>query len=382
MKRVVCLCLFVVIQLVVFASGDEIKKKSIQHEMDALVLENKIPGLNFSIVYADGRQDNYSSGLANLKTKEPLNQNSVMFSGSVGKTYAVAILMQLVEAGKVDLKKKLISYFPDHKWLHRLPNISDISVEMLVKHTTGLPRYINAQEIWESLRTNPNKVWTYKERLSYIFDMEPLHEAGKSWAYSDSNYLLIGMLIEKITGSDYYDEVEKRLLISENLKSTYPATQRDVPNLPVAYSKLPEFFRMPEVVVIDGEYVFNPQMEWTGGGMASTTSDLARWAKLYYEAKMFSKSSLDMIIVPNENGQNLTEGYSYGMGSFIYKTDFGKAYGHTGFVPGFNSIMAYFPQYKIAVALQSNCDFAKTDMSFIEYLNRILENVIPDLSNK
>lgn len=101
MKRVVCLCLFVVIQLVVFASGDEIKKKSIQHEMDALVLENKIPGLNFSIVYADGRQDNYSSGLANLKTKEPLNQNSVMFSGSVGKTYAVAILMQLVEAEKL-----------------------------------------------------------------------------------------------------------------------------------------------------------------------------------------------------------------------------------------------------------------------------------------
>jgi len=131
-------------------------------------------------------------------------------------------------------------------------------------------------------------------------------------------------------------------------------------------------FRMPEIVVVDGKYAFNPQMEWTGGGMASTTPDLARWAKIYYEGQLFSDSLLNKITTPNSNAKMLDDSLAYGMGSFIYKTKFGKALGHTGFVPGFVSIFAYYPDKKIAVALQINCDYAADKLKLIDYLDKIL----------
>ena len=155
------------------------------------------------------------------------------------------------------------------------------------------------------------------------------------------------------------------------LTKTHSGISRKIENLPVGYSKPNELFNMPEITVIDGEFIFNPQLEWTGGGMASTTSDLAKWAKIYYENKLFSKQSLLKIITPNTNGK-LSEKESYGMGSFIYHTKFGELYGHTGSFPGFVSIFAYHPKLEVAIALQINCDYAKEKMSLVEYLEEIL----------
>ena len=236
--------------------------------------------------------------------------------------------------------------------------------------------------VWDSLQANPDKIWTYEERLSFIFNQTPVHEAGKSWAYSDSNYLLIGMLIEEITNSPYYDEVYPRILRKEGLTTTYPGDTREIPNLSGGYSKLDAFFRMPEKMVVDGKYAFNPQMEWTGGGFASTTSDLAKWAKAYYEAKYFSTESLNQIVTPNKNALDLGGETAYGMGSFIFGSKHGKMYGHTGFVPGFLSVFGYFPESKTAVALQVNCDYATEKMSLNAYLYKILEVVEMNVSKE
>ena len=346
-----------------------------QNVLDELVKMNNIPGLNFSIINKNGQQFNYSSGFADTTNMVKLNENHVLFSGSVGKTYAVAVLMQLVDEGKVELGKPFMSYFPNHEWLFNIPNIEDITVEMLLNHTSGLPRYINDEEVWKTLKANPDKVWTYKDRLSYTFNMEPVHEPGKSWSYSDTNYLLIGMLIEKITGSDYYDEVTKRILKPGMLNNTYPSLKRDIPNLAVGYSALGEPFNMSGAMVKDGIYAFNPQMEWTGGGFSSTTPDLARWAKMYFEGKFFSEKMLQKITTPSEQGTEIAEGFSCGMGCFIYNTENGIAYGHTGLFPGYNTIFAYFPEQKIAIALQVNCDYARKDMDLIEYVLYILNNM-------
>ena len=117
--------------------------------------------------------------------------------------------------------------------------------------------------------------------------------------------------------------------------------------------------------------IFNPQFEWTGGGIACTTSDLAKWAKIYYESELFSMESLKQILSPNKYGK-LTDNLSYGMGSFIYNTKLGDLYGHTGTFPGYVSIFVYHSQLEIAIALQINCDYAKEKMNLIEYLERIL----------
>jgi D-alanyl-D-alanine carboxypeptidase len=349
-----------------------VEPDAVQQKLNDIVVIADIPGLNFSMIDASGEPQSWSAGFSDTTARIPLKTKHVLFSGSVGKTYAVAVLMQLVEEGKVDLDRKFADYFPDHEWLNRLPNMDDITVRMLLQHTSGLPRYINVQGVWETLRDEPDKVWTYEDRLQYIFDTEALHPAGEGWAYSDSNYLLIGMLIEKITGKPYYDEVRARLLEPLQLSNTHPSLRRDIPGLPVAYSMLPEFFCMPGVVVEDGKYVMNPQMEWTGGGMASTTADLARWAKAYYTAEVFSDASLQEIVTPNPQAQDGGRGMAYGMGSFIYQTKQGKAYGHTGFVPGFNALFAYFPDRDIAVAVQTNCDYIESRIGLMQVVEAVL----------
>lgn len=373
MKKIILILIFPLLYLACNSAEKDKNNSEIERIANELVAENNIPGLNLSIVYKDGKQQNYSFGYADIQNKNELNSEHVMFSGSIGKTYAVAIIMQLAEAGDIQIGDKIQDYFPETEWLEKLPNINDITIEMLLQHTSGLSRYVFQEGFWDLVIDFPDKVWTYEDRLSFVFNTDPVHEAGKGWGYSDTNYILLGMLIEKITGSYYYDEVRNRILVPSKLTSTYSADTRKINNLCVGYSKPNELFSMPTEIVVNGECIFNPQFEWTGGGVACTTSDLAKWAKIYYESILFSKESLKQMITPNKNGE-LSDNLSYGMGSFVYHTKLGDMYGHSGTFPGYKSIFVYHPQLEIAIALQINCDYATEKMSMVEYLEKILIN--------
>ena len=349
----------------------------VQKVLDELVTSNDIPGLNFSIIMPDGKQFDFSSGLENTSTKTPLTQSHLLLSGSIGKTYAVALLMKLVDEGKVNLDEKITKYIPNDSWIQKIPNINQLTVKMLLQHTSGLPRWVMKQEVWQAAHNNPDKVWSYEDRFAYIFDQDAVHEPGKGWAYSDTNYLLIGLLIETLEKKDYYKTLKIKILKPNQLKETVPSTQRDIPNLAMSYSKLPESFYIPNEVITDGKYPFNPQMEWTGGGIASTTADLAKWCKIYYTSDIFSEKLHKEIITINPSGNKVYgKIHSYGMGSFIYETNNGVAYGHSGFMPGYTSIFAYYPEQDIAVALQINCDYSTQKMSLVDYLNEIVPNFL------
>ncbi len=355
-----------------FQSGQTNEQVSnIQKKIDSLVVDNQLPGMNFSVIFANGEQKNFSSGYANKETKTKMFGEHLMFSGSIGKTYAAAVIFQLVDEGKINLDKKFISYFPNVDWLKRLPNINDITVRMLFEHTSGLPRWVFEEGVWERVLGNPDMVWSDKDRLEYIFDDKAVHEAGKSWAYSDTNYLLLGMLIEKICNNDLYEEIRKRILSPYKLQFTYPSIRRLIPNLAQGYSKL-EAWGMPPKVVVDGKLIFNPQMEWTGGGFYSTTSDLAKWAQIYYSGDIFSDKLRKQITSITPNGKEIFKNTSYGMGSFIYHTQYGDMYGHSGTFPGYKSIFAYHPEKKMAFALQINCDYATENKGMTSYLTDVL----------
>jgi len=344
----------------------------VQQVLDSLILANELPGANFSVILSDQSKHSYSAGFADVQKQLPMTPDHVLFSGSIGKTYAVALLMQFLDQGLFSLEDKLLSFFPEKSWLARLPNMEKITIRMLLQHTSGLPEYVMQSATWDSLHVNPDKIWTYHDRMEIIFDQASVHEPGLGWAYSDTNYILLGMLLEKLSQEAYYELLFSRILVPENLRHTYASVTRDLEGLPQGYSELPDMFRIPGRVVENGRYIFNPQMEWTGGGLASTTSDLARWAQIYYSGDLFSDSLRLKIVTPNRQALNLEPNMSYGMGSFIYQTKFGPAYAHTGFVPGFNSIFAYYPELEISVAFQTNCDYSSKQMALIDYLEVLL----------
>jgi D-alanyl-D-alanine carboxypeptidase len=110
-------------------------------------------------------------------------------------------------------------------------------------------------------------------------------------------------------------------------------------------------------VITGGKFIINPQMEWTGGGLNSTTEDLARWAKALYEGRVLKRSSLEAMLAGVE--AKTGRGDKYGLGVQIRQSEWGVSYGHGGWFPGYLSEMEYFPEHKVAIAVQFNTDFGR-----------------------
>lgn len=359
----------------IFLANGIIAQSAIDQKLSELCEISEAPGMNFSIIYPDGVQKNYSTGYADIEKGEMMTPTHCMFSGSIGKTYAIAALAQLVDEGYVDLNKRFIEYFPDVEWLQQLPNINDFTVLQLMQHRSGIPRYAFKEEVWKTAINDPDKVWSFEDRLSLIFADTAVHPAGEGFAYSDTGYLLLAMLIEKITGKYYYTALQERVIDPMELKETYAADKRTFPNSANTYSK-EELFQMPGAVFVDGVCKFNPQMENAGGGFVNTASDLAKWAKLYYEGAPFSDSMRTLIQTISPDGANVYEGWNCGAGIFILESKYGPAYGHTGLMVGTRSVMLYFPDYDISAALQMNIDVQGGDLGLLGSVELLMDEAI------
>ncbi len=346
----------------------------LQMTLDKIALYEEVPGVTFSVLLKDGRRIDLASGYSDVENKIKMEPGDIMFSGSIGKTYAAAVIFQLIEEGKISLDDPVLKYFKEEKWIKRVPNIENSTVRMLLNHTTGIPRYAFHPSVWKEMRDNPDKVWSGKERLEKVFDMKPLHEAGKGWAYSDTNYIILGMIIEKVTGNDYYSEMKKRCLSPFDHGNTNPADKRKLYGLVTGYCMVKELL-LPEKVGVNSISPFNPQMEWTGGGVVTNTYDLVKWCRQFHSGEMFSAELLKQIHKPAFPKTDLSDNALYGFATIIWKNMFGISYGHTGFFPGYVSIMQYYPDCDISLAMQINSDKlpeGKTIYMLLGYIAEVL----------
>jgi len=325
----------------------------LQAKLDELHRGGKFPGATLGVVLADGQSFGLATGLSDREAKTRMKPSDLMLQGSVGKTYAAALAMQLVKEGKINLDERIEKYLGQEKWFARLPNSKEITVRMLMNHTSGLVRYEFKDEFAKDLTANVDKVWRPQELIAYIFDTKAPFAAGKGWDYSDTNYIVLGMIIEKVTGKRYYDLVSKRILQPLKLKHTVPSDSRTIPGLAQGYAGEGNPFGGVDAMIVNGKFAINPQFEWTGGGMASTTEDLARWAKAMYEGRAFDAGLLSEMLTGTPSPM-LGKEAKYGLGVIIRPTGLGTSYGHSGFFPGYITEMIYFPDHKIALALQIN----------------------------
>jgi len=298
-----------------------------------------------------------------------------MFSGSIGKTFAAAVILQLADEGKIDLNRKAVKYLRVEKWMSRVPNLEKVTVKMLLNHTTGIPRYAFDPSVWDEVKENPDKIWSGKDRLSKVFDMKSLHGPGKGWAYSDTNYIVLGMIIEKVTGKEYYSEIKKRFLLPLELKKTVPSDRRSLPGLIPGYCSVKALL-LPHKVGVDSLFPFNPQMEWTGGGVVTNTSDLVKWGRLYYGGKLFSGKMLKQALSPAWHETDLTDNALYGFAAIIWENRLGTSYGHTGFFPGYVSIVQYYPRQDTVFAMQVNSDKLPAGQTIFQLLNRMVQKIL------
>lgn len=325
----------------------------LQAVLDDFHAGGSFPGASAAVSLSDGTVLALTVGEADTVRHLPMTPEGRMLQGSVGKTYFAALAVRLMGEGLLALDAPVSDYLGHHDWYARVPNATQITVRHLLTHTSGVMRYEFKPAFTTDLTSQPDKRWRPEELLSYVLDEEASFKAGEGWEYSDTNFILVGMILEEITGRPCYDLIREGFLGPLGLDDTVPSDSRSIPGLIQGYAGPQNpFGGRDEVLLPDGRFVINPQFEWAGGGFASTPSDLARWARALYTGRAFDPSLLPAMLdgVPARLGP----GSRYGLGVILTDTPVGPSQGHSGFFPGYLTEMAYFPELDVAVALQVN----------------------------
>lgn len=355
-------------------------QQTLQQKLDSLQQTHHFPGATFAAVLPNGEIINIATGLADSLTMAPMSPQHRMLSGSNGKTLFMAAALILETNGLYDLDDPISELIGDEAWFHRLPNASDITMRMLLNHTSGIAEYYPLGDFMEKFRQDPARSFEPLESISYVFDTDPLFEAGTDWSYTDTNFLLMAYILEKVGEVDMYQMIREHLLEPYGLAATEPSVQQELENMAVGYSGThsPSPFHGP--MMQNGLLVFNPQFEWAGGGFVSNVADLARWSKELYHLVIISEENREEMRkkVPAKTG----EGHYYGLGVQIRPSEqHGFSYGHSGWYPGYVTDAVYFPDADLAVAVQVNTDDLRArGISIYEILMELASQVPGEIS--
>jgi D-alanyl-D-alanine carboxypeptidase len=352
-KTAVALCALLLVPVTAHTQGRSDLATRIQARLDSAHRAGRFAGAQVAVAYPGNATMEFVTGFADSAKQERMTGQHVLLQGSVGKTYASALALQLIHEGKFALDDLISKHLGSEPWFSRLPNAQTITVRQLMNHTSGLVRYEFNERFTADLTAAPERVWKPHELVAYILDGQAPFAAGQGWDYSDTNYIMLGMIMEKVTGRTYYDLVRERVLRPAGLSQTVPSDSRTISGLANGYAGANNPFGGSDAMLVNGRMVINPQFEWTGGGMASTARDLARWGQRLYSGGAFDASMMTPFLdgVPARLGQNT----KYGLGVIIRETQaLGTVIGHSGFFPGYQAELVYLPAHKVAVAFQVN----------------------------
>ena len=188
-----------------------------QAGLDAIVAKYELPGMTAAYVLPDGRVVAFASGLADKENGAKMSVETLMPAGSIGKTFVAATAIGLTQDGKLSLDDKIEKWLGQEPWFGDLPNGREITIRNLLMHRAGLadhiydPQWIGeAQQMVRSLDTDPDYYFKPTQLVQFILKRKPLFAPGESFKYTDTGYILAGLIIERAGGATYYDQVRQR----------------------------------------------------------------------------------------------------------------------------------------------------------------------------
>lgn len=324
----------------------------VRRHLDAARQQRGFPGLSAAFVLPDGRIGAVAVGSEDDAGALPLSVASRMLSGSIGKTYCAAIALQLVADGKLALDAEVAQVLGAQAWFPRVPNAKTVTLRHLLTHTSGIPDHVWKQAFQDRVLADPDHAPDPVACVGYILDDAPLGEPGAKWSYADTNFVLVGLMIEAKEQRPFAASLRARILEPLQLRDTLASDRRDLPGLANGHASGIAFHRGDTVA--DGRYFVNPAFEYCGGGVCSTARDLARWGRALFAGEVVPEALRKEQLQPVPADPRVCDGY--GLGCFVMKTPLGTAYGHSGFMPGYQAMVAHYPDAGLTVALMWNTD--------------------------
>jgi len=350
--------------------------------LEAFREDYAFPGATAAVALPDGRVVTAATGFADIEAGREMTPGTRMLAASIGKTVVAATVLALESEGALSRADPLSAHLGDRAWFGELPNGEAITLGHLLRHTSGLPDHPHLpafQQAAAARIATGAPAFTPEEVVGFVLDREALFAPGAGWAYSDTGYILLGLVIEQVTGRAYHDEVRERFLAPLGLDDTLPSDGPDIPGLAVGYTVPGTPFGLPERTAdAAGRLVWDPGVEWTGGGLASTSADLARWGQALFTGGAMAAPYLDRLLdaVPVAGD---APGIRYGAGVAIYAdTPRGPVWGHGGWIPAYVSSLRHYADHDVTVAFQINTDAGVVDDS--SDLVPALEAALADLA--
>src|SRR3954447_4337911 len=325
---------------------------SLQAKLDAARARLRIPGITVAILWDDGREWLGPSGARDAAASEPMTTGTAVGLASVSKTLTAAVVLQLVDEGKLTLDQAVAPLLPEDALDER------ITVRMLLDHTSGLPDFFLNPKIDSALRRAPNATWTPADALAYV----PKGHAtpGRRWIYSNTNYLLLGELVERITGRPIAVEIRDRLLTPLDLEQAWSQAVED-PRAAgaVAYRVVADAagkYRFVPVAKPSDVMPFRSVVTAAGGAgsIAATALDAARWMRAWAGGKELSPALERQVLGDVARTARLRSKIPYGLGIQALPIAGRPALGHSGRYLGIRNVVRYLPGEGVTIAVLTN----------------------------
>ncbi|MFF3006519.1 serine hydrolase domain-containing protein [Kitasatospora sp. NPDC057940] len=305
--------------------------EAVRQGLERLVHDDKYPAALASDLGRDGRTRNYATGVADLSTGKKVPVDGQVRAGSNTKTFTATVVLQLVGEGKVALDAPVEQYLPN---LVRGEGIDgrNITVRQLLQHTSGLPDYVDYLGDFVGAERH-----TYLQPRTLI-DLALAHKAvfapGTSWMYSNTNYILAGLIVEKVTGRPLAEQITHRIIERIGLRHTYFPGAGDE-SIREAHPQ--GYFAQPGGP-LDNVTELDPSWAWAAGQVIATPSDLNRFFSALFGGKLLEPAELAQMRTTVEVPRGLWTGARYGLG--VISTPLscgGLMWGHGGDIPGYMS---------------------------------------------
>ncbi len=329
-----------------YAQVDPSLAAELQTEITLLQSELDVVGLSVAIAFPD---DSIWTGVAGNNTATtPMTRDLLMGIGSATKIYTACAILLMSEEGLLSLEDSI------HRYLPVISHVdSTITIRQLMQHTSGVYNFTDHPTYPSTLIGHSSEVWSAEDVFA-AFVEDPYFSPGTAWAYSNTNYLLLGLILEKIKGESIVELFHYYIFDALGLHNTYFPIEESVPsNLAHPWSSF--FGTSLDLFELGISINFACSTAWTGGAIISTAEDLVRFSKAVYEGNLLSHASKnamnDYLVVPDT-----IIGYDYGLGSMRHTLADGTIlFGHSG-NKTYRSFVSYSEADEVSLAFLCNDD--------------------------
>jgi len=324
--------------------------EKLQQALDSSFNTSNGKGISAAVILPNGDTWIGVSGISHGTTA--IAPDMRFSAGSIAKLFTATTILQLVEESKLSLNDSL------YEWLPAYPSIdSTITIRQLLNHTSGLYDFVDNENYWNAIFSDPSRVWTPEEILS-TFVRQPVFPKGADWNYATTNYLLLRMIIKKITGLEISAVNQAWFWTPLGLANSFTSMEGDLPTL-IAHGWYD----------LNGDGTYDdcsawPRAAWSSapsGEVWSTAEYLAKFVRaLFHDKTVISQASLDQMLTfysPCSGEEFVGTGYGLGVVQFNPEILNGvQAYGHGGNALGYGAGCFYMPDYDVCIGLMDNTE--------------------------